>query len=215
MRIVGDGTEKANALHFVRRPAHLDIVRKPAYNCAMDDEDITAHMMIGALTSIISWEGRRRVTAAMHAQGFDDYRASYDDVFRFLRAEGSWVTELAELAQVTRQSMSEMIIELERRGYVERTPDPTDRRAVLIRRTARGWRVNEVAREVVQEAQQAWAALVGEEEYAHMLASLRRIVRSIALPAAGRASLRSMKQRQTNRTQESARDTARHEEDPL
>ena len=50
------------------------------------------------------------------------------------------MTELAELAQVTRQSMSEMIIELERRGYVERTPDPTDRRAVLIlvRRVAGG-----------------------------------------------------------------------------
>ena len=104
--------------------------------------------MIGALTSIICGEGRRRFTAAMHAQGFTDYRASYDDVFRCLRAEGSRVTELAELAQVTRQSMSEMIIELERRGYVERMPDPTDRRgtdpsygAWLERRSTRGcWR---------------------------------------------------------------------------
>jgi DNA-binding MarR family transcriptional regulator len=179
----------------------------------MDDENFTAHMMIGALTSIISWEGRRRVTAALHAQGFDDYRASYDDVFRFLRADGSRVTELAELAQVTRQSMSEMIIELERRGYVERTPDPTDRRAVLIHRTARGWRVNEVARQVVQEAQQTWGALIGEEEYARMLASLRRIVASIELPAAGTASLRSIRQRQSNRMREMAPDTARHEEE--
>jgi DNA-binding MarR family transcriptional regulator len=178
----------------------------------MDDEDSTAHMMIGALTSIISWEGRRRVAAAMYARRFDDYRASYDDVFHLLRAEGSRVTELAGLAQVTRQSISEMIIELERRGYVERMPDPTDRRAVLIRRTARGWQVNEVAREVVQEAQQAWAALIGEEEYEQVLASLRRIVKSLELPAAGRASLRAVIPRRSNPKREPA-DATRHEED--
>jgi DNA-binding MarR family transcriptional regulator len=180
----------------------------------MDEGYLPRRLMIGALANIVDWELRRRVTAALHAQGFADYRSTYHDVFRFLREEGSRVTELAELAQVTRQSMSEMIIELERRGYVERTPDPTDRRAILIGRTARGWRVNEVAREVVQEAQQAWAALIGEEEYTQMLASLLRIVKSLELPAAGRASLRSVRQRQSNPKHETAPDTTRHEEDP-
>jgi DNA-binding MarR family transcriptional regulator len=128
-------------------------VRKPAYSCAVDEGDLPRRLMIGALANIVDWELRRRVTTALHEQGFDDYRSTYHDIFRFLRAAGGHIIELAELAQVSRQSMSALISDLERRGYVERTPDPADRRAVFVRRTARRWRVNEVAQQVVQEAQ--------------------------------------------------------------
>jgi hypothetical protein len=81
--------------------------------------------------------------------------------------------------------MSELVAELERRGYVERIPDPTDRRAVLVRRTARGWQVNAIARQVVEEAQREWAAQVGEREYMQALAVLRKIVAIIASPTVG------------------------------
>ena len=106
-------------------------------------------LMIGALVAIIDQELRRRVTAALHTSGFPDYRSTYRSIFMWTRAEGSRITELAELAQITQQSMSELVAELERRGYVERIPDPTDRRAVLVRRTERGWHVNAISRQAV------------------------------------------------------------------
>jgi DNA-binding MarR family transcriptional regulator len=142
-------------------------------------------LMIGALVAIIDQELRRRVTAALHASGFPDYRATYRSIFMWTRAEGSRITELAELAQITQQSMSELVAELERRGYVERIPDPTDRRAVLVRRTERGWQVNAISRRAVAEAQEQWEAQLGAAEYAHMLAALRHIVTLIAPPTAG------------------------------
>jgi DNA-binding MarR family transcriptional regulator len=151
----------------------------------MSESDQLGPLMIGALVSIIDHELRRRVTAALQAQGFADYRSTYHEVFMLTRAEGSRITELAVLAQVTRQAMSELVAELERRGYVERTPDPTDRRAVLVRRTARGWQVNVIARQVVEEAQREWVARVGERAYADMLAVLRQIVALIGPPQAG------------------------------
>src|SRR6185437_43214 len=151
----------------------------------MSDSDQLGPLMIGALPIFIDHEGRRRVTAALHAQGFLDFRPTYQEVFMLTRAEGSRITELAELAQVTRQSMSELVAELERRGYVERIPDPTDRRAVLVRRTARGWQVNAIARQVVEEAQREWAAAVGEREYMQALAVLRSIVALITPPSTG------------------------------
>ena len=43
---------------------------------------------------------------------------------------------LAERAAITKQSMAELVAHLERHGYVERVPDPTDRRAKLVRSTA-------------------------------------------------------------------------------
>ena len=38
-----------------------------------------------------------------------------------------------ERAQITKQSMAELVLHLERLGYVERVPDPSDRRAKLVR----------------------------------------------------------------------------------
>jgi DNA-binding MarR family transcriptional regulator len=151
----------------------------------MSESDQVGPLMIGALVTMIGQDLRRRVTAALHAQGFADYRSTYHEVFMLTRAEGSRITELAVLAQVTRQAMSELVAELERRDYVERTPDPTDRRAVLVHRTARGWQVNVIARQVVEEVQREWAARVGERAYADMLAVLRQIVALIGPPAAG------------------------------
>jgi DNA-binding MarR family transcriptional regulator len=142
-------------------------------------------LMIGALVAIIDQDLRRRVTAVLHASGFPDYRSTYRSIFMWTRAEGSRITELAELAQVTQQSMSELVAELERRGYVERIPDPMDRRAVLVRRTERGWQVNAISRQAVAEAQAEWEAQLGAPEYAHLLAALRHIVTLIAPPTTG------------------------------
>jgi DNA-binding MarR family transcriptional regulator len=142
-------------------------------------------LMISALVAIIDQEIRRRVTAALHANGFPDYRSTYRGIFMWTRAEGSRITELAELAQITQQSMSELVAEVERRGYVERIPDPTDRRAVLVRRTERGWQVNAISRQVVAEVQEEWETQLGVQEYAQMLAALRHIVALIAPPTTG------------------------------
>jgi DNA-binding MarR family transcriptional regulator len=142
-------------------------------------------LMIGALVAIIDQDLRMRVTAALRASGFPDYRSTYRSIFMWTRAEGSRITELAELAQITQQSMSELVAELERRGYVERIPDPMDRRAVLVRRTERGWRVNAISRQAVAEAQAEWEAQLGAAEYAHLLAALRHIVTLIDPPTAG------------------------------
>ena len=107
-------------------------------------------LMIGALLAIPTQVIGRRVATTLVAHGFTDYRPTYQPVFQWCRPEGSRLTELAERVGVTKQSMGEIIDVLEQRGYVERVPDPTDGRAILIRRTQRGWEINRVAREVVE-----------------------------------------------------------------
>lgn len=136
-------------------------------------------MMIGALVTIIAREIRQRIATALAERGSLDYRASYQPVFQWLKPEGSRLTELAERAQVTKQSMGEIVDALERQGYVERVPDPRDRRATLIRRTALGWEVNRIAAEVVREAQREWAAAVGVERYEQAIETLREVVRTL------------------------------------
>ena len=69
---------------------------------------------------------------------------------------------LAERAQITKQSMAELVVHLERHGYVERIPDPGDRRAKLVRATPRGSEVYAIAREFVAELEAEWAARLGK-----------------------------------------------------
>ena len=77
----------------------------------------------------------------MAAEGFQDVREGHGCVFGFIDLEhGSRLTDLAERAGLTKQAVGEAVAELERKGYVERVPDPEDGRAKIIKLTQRGGR---------------------------------------------------------------------------
>jgi DNA-binding MarR family transcriptional regulator len=94
--------------------------------------------------------------------GHPEVRAPHGNVFQFLDDGGTRVSVLAQRAQITKQSMAELVAHLERHGYVERVPDPADRRAKLVRATARGEEVYAVARRVVREIEAAWTRRLGK-----------------------------------------------------
>ena len=76
---------------------------------------------------------------------------------------GSRLTELAEQAQVTKQTASLLVAALEEEGLVERVPDPADGRARLIRFTPKGRTAADRAREVVMGVEQHWNKHLGPE----------------------------------------------------
>jgi DNA-binding MarR family transcriptional regulator len=86
---------------------------------------------------------------------------------------GSRLTDLAERAQITVQSMGELIDMLEQHGYVERIPDPSDRRVKQIRHTDRGRAAHERGREIALELQRAWAQRLGDDRFEQLLMLLR------------------------------------------
>src|SRR5436305_12397169 len=81
----------------------------------------------------------RRVSVGLAEAGFDDIRPAHTAVFQHIEAAGSRLTDLAERAQIAKQSMGYLVDYLERRGYLERRPDPSDRRAAIVCLTDRGW----------------------------------------------------------------------------
>ena len=94
-------------------------------------------------------------------RGHPDVRAPHGNVFQFLDSDGTRVSELAERAQITKQSMAELVAHLERHGYVERVADPSDGRAKLVRSTRRGEEVYAIAREFVAEMDAEWTRALG------------------------------------------------------
>ena len=118
------------------------------------------------------------VTAAFPHAGFTDLREAHGSVLAFLPEAGSRLTQLAERARVTKQSMGALVRELEALGYVRRVPDPTDGRAKIIVFTPRGREATEVARATIRETEREWASAVGEER----LEIVRRTLLEITSP---------------------------------
>ena len=108
-------------------------------------------------------------------EGFGDLREAHDPVFAFLPPAGARLTDLARRARMTKQSMGELLRELEALGYVERAIDPSDRRARLVTFTARGQRANEIGIETIRETERKWAERVGADHVRAMRETLEQV----------------------------------------
>jgi DNA-binding MarR family transcriptional regulator len=117
---------------------------------------------IGILLRTPFQEVVRRVSEGLAEAGFDDIRPAHTAVFQHIKAEGSRLSELAERAQLAKQSMGYLVDYLEERGYLERRPDPTDRRATLICLTERGWDEVRAALRIIAEIEEEWARRLGK-----------------------------------------------------
>jgi DNA-binding MarR family transcriptional regulator len=93
--------------------------------------------------------------------GYPDIRPAHGNVFGYVRKEGSRLTELAERAQLTKQTMGYLVDHLEERGYLERLPDPDDKRAKIIRLTDRGREAVRVASGIIGTIEDRWAEVLG------------------------------------------------------
>jgi DNA-binding MarR family transcriptional regulator len=132
--------------------------------------------MIGALLRIPREATLRRVVAGLESAGFGDVRPAHFTVFQHMPPEGIRLTALADAALLTKQTMGYLVDDLESLGYVERVPDPTDRRAKLVRLTARGWEVDRTVREVIKQIEVDWASRLGEAEYQQLTRLLRALI---------------------------------------
>jgi len=109
------------------------------------------------------------------ARGHPEVRYAHGSVFQFLDDAGTRVSVLADRAQVTKQAMAQLVGHLEAHGYVERVPDPNDRRAKLVRTTARGRDVFGVVREFVAEIDARLVARLGEAKVRRLRALLEEL----------------------------------------
>lgn len=117
--------------------------------------------------------------ARLAAEGFDDLRPAYSPVFQHIERGGTRIGVLAERAQMTNQSMGYLVDALERRGYVQRQPDPADRRAALVVITDRGRDEIAAARRLIAEIEREWSDRIGRERMASLRQALEALAESI------------------------------------
>ena len=125
---------------------------------------------IGVLLFIPYRAMESRVFQALADAGYADFTIAQARIVQRIGPAGTRLTELAEQAQVTKQTAGFLVDQLERAGYVERVPDPTDGRARLVRIARRGMTATVLANRVAAEVEAEWTAHLGERR----MAALRR-----------------------------------------
>jgi DNA-binding MarR family transcriptional regulator len=130
---------------------------------------------VGILIDSIYYLVNRTIAERLHEAGFTEIRPAHSKVFENLGG-GRHVSELAEWAQVTKQSMAELVEYLEKYEFVERVPDPADRRAKIVRLTPRGHEAVAAAQSILEEIYADWSRLLGPKRFANLQRMLYEIV---------------------------------------
>lgn len=112
------------------------------------------------------------VMTTLAEAGFGDITLAQARVFQRIQPEGSRLTDLAEAAQVTKQTVGFLVDQLERAGYVERRPDPRDGRARLVCVAERGAAAVRTSATVVADIEARWTAHLGETRTAQLREAL-------------------------------------------
>jgi DNA-binding MarR family transcriptional regulator len=114
----------------------------------------------------------RALTATMMAQvagcGFEGMTPALASIMPLLDATGVRPTTLAQRAGITKQAISQLVRELEARGFVEQVADTTDTRAKIVRLTKHGIDLQATCAEVKQELQALAIAKLGKSRVAQL-----------------------------------------------
>jgi DNA-binding MarR family transcriptional regulator len=131
---------------------------------------------LGVLASRLLFSLQEELFEELAAAGYDDLHPRHGAVLAYLDEDGVRATELARLSGRHKQIIGRLINELEELGYVERRPDPQDRRAKLIFPTERGLEQVQLGDQIVADIEARHAKEVGSKTYAQFRDVLRGVV---------------------------------------
>jgi DNA-binding MarR family transcriptional regulator len=121
-------------------------------------------------------EFSEELTRRLAAAGYGDIRPGHGCAFGGIDPDkGSRLTELAERAMMTKQTVGEVVSDLEKLGYLERVPDPDDGRAKIIRLTSKGQHAYRVGRRLIDELERDWSERFGEDR----MEALREVLEAV------------------------------------
>jgi DNA-binding MarR family transcriptional regulator len=140
------------------------------------DSSTTSHQPFIRLLNVALDEFTAEFQERVAASEYSDIRVTHGCVFGNIDPDGGTrLTELAERACMTKQSVGEVASDLEERGYLERVPDPADGRAKIIRLTERGRAAYAVGRGLIDDLEREWGERYGEERIAALRESLELV----------------------------------------
>lgn len=131
---------------------------------------------LGVLAGRLLFAFEAELFQGLHDRGFGDIVPRHGVVLAYLRPEGVRATDLARTSGQLKQVVGVIVDELADLGYVERKPDPTDRRAKLIVPTARGRKQMKAADAIIGDIMDGHRENLGAKEFDRFFANFQAVV---------------------------------------
>src|SRR5215207_4519338 len=103
---------------------------------------------------------------------FPGLRVSHFRLLELMPASGARITDLAEIAGMTKQALGQHVDYLQERGYTESERLPEDRRVRLVRRTAKGDEAVVFSQAAIARVEEQWEKQLGADRYGLVRAAL-------------------------------------------
>jgi DNA-binding MarR family transcriptional regulator len=116
------------------------------------------------------------VREALADAGCDDVPRNGSYVLAAIARAGAPLSQIIQELGVSKQAAGQLVDTLVTRGYLDRAPDPADRRRLTITLTPRGRAAAEVIRAAVGQVDADLARRVGPEYIAHARATLAALI---------------------------------------
>ncbi len=116
------------------------------------------------------------VRVALADAGCDDLPRNGSYVLAAIARTGAPLSRIIQELGVSKQAAGQLVDTLVTRGYLDRAPDPGDRRRLTITLTPRGLAAAEVIRAAVGQVDADLARRVGPEHVAHARATLAALI---------------------------------------
>ena len=135
---------------------------------------------IGGLLRMVWQLHRDRMYERLVAAGYQDVSRAQFALLRYPGVDGMRPSEAAELAGLSKQTINDLLGELEQSGYLERKPHPADGRGRIIRLTPRGKRLQATTHQISRKLEADWAAQIGVERISSLKQTLGDMLTSAA-----------------------------------
>jgi DNA-binding MarR family transcriptional regulator len=106
---------------------------------------------------------------------FPELRGSHRRILQMIPGEGIRITDLAAMAQMTKQALGEFADRLEGSGFVCSQRDDTDRRVRRLFRTGLGDKAADATDRAIASIEAQWRQEIGPELYDAMKQALRKV----------------------------------------
>ncbi|AKK27569.1 MarR family winged helix-turn-helix transcriptional regulator [Mycobacterium sp. EPa45] len=125
---------------------------------------------------MLAASGGPGLRAAFAAAGLDGLRPAQAMALVPLAGGALHASDLADRLRVSRQAVAQAIRALEAHGYVVRSPDDADARALLIALTPRGRAALRVMRSNALAVERHWERVLGRQRLAELRATVQLLL---------------------------------------
>jgi DNA-binding MarR family transcriptional regulator len=125
-------------------------------------------------------EYHRRIKEKLEAIGYNNLKLSYAAVLSRISFSGTRLVDVAEKNGMTKQAIGQLANEIEQLGYIQRIPDPFDGRAKNLVFTDLGQQLIQDSIQAVDDVEQEFAELIGEESIRQLNALITELDNRLA-----------------------------------